>query len=158
MTQPPPSSRPRLGTENIAAVVVVTRIGSTSGTVTVNFATADGSATAGTDYSAQSGTLTFNDGEVSKNLTIPIQEDGIAEGDENFRIILTNPTGLGLGSVHETMVTIADNDAAGQVDFSTSALSISEGFQPTILVTRTGGSRGRITVDYRVTGGSGCRI
>jgi CSLREA domain-containing protein len=138
-----------------AAVVVVTRTGSTSGTVTVNFATADGSATAGTDYTAQSGTLTFNDGEVSKTLSIPIQEDGSAEGDENFRILLTNPTGLSLGSVHEALVTIADNDVAGQIDFSTSAFSILESFQaPALQVTRTGGSHGRISVDYRVTGGT----
>src|SRR5205085_2570079 len=68
----------------------------------------------------------------------------------------TNSTGVSLGSQHEAVVTIADNDAAGQIDFSTSAFSITEsiGGEKGFLVTRTGGSRGRITVDYRVTGGT----
>src|SRR5262249_47790029 len=101
-----------------------------------------------------SGTLTFHDGEMSETLVIPIQEDTVSEGDENFRVILTNPTSVGLGGVTEAVVTIVDNDAAGQVDFATSALSVSEGDTPILLVTRTGGSRGRISVDYRVTAGT----
>jgi CSLREA domain-containing protein len=144
-----------LVTENgAAAVVIVTRGGSTAGTITVDYATRDGSATAGADYTATSGTLTFNDGEASKTLTIPIQEDGITEGDEHFGIFLTNPAGASLGSLSEAAVTIADNDAAGQVQFSSSASSTFEGVVVTLLVTRTGGSRGRISVDYRVTAGT----
>jgi hypothetical protein len=145
-----------LVTENgVAAVVVVTRTGSSAGTVTVDYATADGSAKAGTNYTSQSGTLTFNDGEVSQTLTIPIQDDGVPDGNEGFQIILSNPSGVSLGSVPEAVVTIADSDAAGQVAFSSSALTTLESFPlSSILVTRTGGSRGRITVDYRVTGGT----
>src|SRR5207302_1808254 len=93
-----------------AAVLVVTRTGSTAGTVTVDYATADGSATAGVDYTAQSGTLTFNDGEVSKTLTIPIQDDGIPDNDKSFQIMLSNPAGVSLGSVPEAVVTITDGN------------------------------------------------
>jgi CSLREA domain-containing protein len=145
-----------LVTENgVAAVVVVTRTGSSAGTVTVDYATADGSAKAGTDYTAQSGTFVFADGEVSQTLTIPIQADTLAQVDESFSVVLSNPSGVSLGSVPEAVVTIADSDAAGQVAFSSSALTTLESFPLSfILVTRTGGSRGRITVDYRVTGGT----
>ena len=143
-------------TENgTAAVVVVSRTGSTAGTVTVAYATSDGSATAGTDYTAQSGTLTFNDGEVSKTITIPIQDDNIANGDRSFHIALANPAGATLGSVAQAQVTIADDDGAGQINFATSASTCFESFgTPPLVVTRSGGTHGRVTVDYRVTGGT----
>ncbi len=138
-----------------AAVVVVTRTGSTAGAVTVDYATADGSAKAGTDYTAQSGTLTFADGEVSQTLTIPIQAATLAQVDENFSIVLTNPAGVSLGSVPEAVVTIADDDAAGQIAFSSGTpASFPERQQITLVVTRTGGSVGSVTVDYRVTSGT----
>ena len=68
-----------------AAVVVVTRIGSSVGTATVDYATQDGTARAGTSYTSESGTLTFGDGEMSATLTIPIEDDGVATPDESFR-------------------------------------------------------------------------
>src|SRR5262249_1618852 len=125
-----------------------------AGTVTVDFATRDGSASSGSDYTATTGTLTFADGEVSKAITIPIQEDALAEGNEVFQILLSNPTGVSLGSLTEATVSIAANATAGVVEFSTSAITVPEGGQCQLLVTRTGGSQGRISVDYRVTGGT----
>jgi hypothetical protein len=142
-------------TENgLAAVVVVTRSGSSAGTVSVDYQTADGTAKAGTDYTSQSGTLTFNDSETSKILTIPILGDGTPNGDRDFQILLSNPSNVSLGGVPESVVTIADEDGAGQVDFGSSTVNIAEGAQFTLPVMRTGGSHGRITIDYRVTAGT----
>ncbi|MBI3408200.1 MAG: right-handed parallel beta-helix repeat-containing protein [Planctomycetes bacterium] len=149
-------------TENgAAAIIVVTRTGSAAGTVTVDYATSDGTAVLGPDYTGAFGTLTFNDGETSKTLTIPIQDDSLAEGDETFTIRLMNPGGVSLGSLTEAVVTIADNDSAGQVQFSRGAYTTRENldFKPFVIqVTRTGGSEGRITVDYRVSGGTATPI
>ena len=71
-----------------------------TGTVTVNYATNDISvtdgtaATAGTDYIAKSGTLTFSPGQTTKTITISIKGDGDNENDERFEIALSNPTGI----------------------------------------------------------------
>src|SRR4029079_3982768 len=63
---------------------------------TVGYATRDGSARAGADYSAVSGTLIFFKGETFKSIAIPVQNDTETEGPETFQIILSNP-GPGVG-------------------------------------------------------------
>jgi nitrous oxidase accessory protein NosD len=55
-------------------------------TVTLQYATVDGTARAGTDFSAMSGALTFAPGETSKTITVEILGDLILEGDENFTL------------------------------------------------------------------------
>ena len=73
------------------ATVTVNRTGSSAGTVSVDYATADGSALAGADYTSTSGTLTFADGETTKNVLVPVAEDALAEGPESFTFTLSNP-------------------------------------------------------------------
>jgi hypothetical protein len=62
-------------------------------TVIVSYATADGSAVAGSDYQAQTGTLTFGPGDTSKTIAVPIIGDRIAEYDEYFTVTLTSAAG-----------------------------------------------------------------
>ena len=65
-----------------------------SGTVTVDYATADDTAVAGTDYTATSGTVTFAPGEREKaTALVPIVDDGEEDSGETFRLLLSNPTG-----------------------------------------------------------------
>ena len=64
-----------------------------SSVVTVDYATADGSAKAGSDYTATSGTLTFAAGEVVKIVTVPVLDDTIDEGSETLALTLSNPSG-----------------------------------------------------------------
>jgi len=59
--------------------------------VTVDYATADGTAKAGSDYTAVSGTLTFNPGETSKTVTVDVLGDTVDESDETFFLNLSNP-------------------------------------------------------------------
>lgn len=95
------------------ARITVTRSGGSSGVVGATYLASSGSATAGDDFPASSGTLIFNDGEISKSILIPIFDDTLKETNESFRITLSNPTGgATLASPAETTVTILDNDAS----------------------------------------------
>ena len=60
--------------------------------VLVEYATSDGTAVAGTDYTAASGTLTFQPGETQKTVTVPVLDDAHDEGTETFTLTLSNPT------------------------------------------------------------------
>jgi Tol biopolymer transport system component len=81
------------------------------GPITVDYATTNGTATAGSDYTAVSGTLSFPEGTFSRTITIPILEDQLIEGSEQFAISLSNSTGeVDLGIPSSATVTITDND------------------------------------------------
>jgi hypothetical protein len=65
--------------------------------VSVGYGTQDGSAVAGADYRAASGTLVFQPGEVVKTVQVEIHDDGLAEADERFHLSLGSPNGLTVG-------------------------------------------------------------
>ncbi|HJP65285.1 MAG TPA: Calx-beta domain-containing protein [Actinomycetota bacterium] len=60
---------------------------------TVDYATSDGTATAGDDYGARSGSITFLTGDVSEQVTVPVFGDTLPEVDETFKVTLSNPRG-----------------------------------------------------------------
>ncbi|WLT36924.1 hypothetical protein NON20_12615 [Synechocystis sp. B12] len=73
------------------AVLLVRRTGNIQEAVSFNYRTVDGSATAGADYVAQAGTLTFAPGEVFKEIRIAILDDDITERRaEKFRVVITS--------------------------------------------------------------------
>jgi hypothetical protein len=88
------------------AVISVNRLNGATDTVTVDFATSNGTATAGSDYTATSGTLTFNQGETSKTFSVPIISDNVLEGDETINLTLSNPTGGAVLGVPTAVLTI----------------------------------------------------
>jgi PKD repeat protein len=93
--------------------LTVTRTGGGSSDVTVHYATHDGTAQSGLDYTATSGDLTFAaGGATSQTVTIPITEDPAIEGDESFTATLSGATGGTVGSPQNATVTINDNDPA----------------------------------------------
>jgi hypothetical protein len=97
--------------DGLATITVTRSGGSLGGPVTVDYATADGSALAGSDYDATSGTLTFGPGEASKSFTVPITSDSANEDAETFQVMLSNANGgASLGSPAGATVTIADDD------------------------------------------------
>ena len=73
-----------------------------SGTVTVDYATSDGSAEAGDDYTAKSGTLSFSAGETSKTISVTIEDDIENESEETFTVTLSNASGADLGTASAT--------------------------------------------------------
>jgi hypothetical protein len=135
------------------AVLSVRRAGGASGTVTVDFATADGSAQDGLDYTGQTTTLTFGPGQVLQTIAVPITADGVPEGEEYFRATLGNPTGgAKLGTTPAATVTLASTDQA--VQFLSPASLVSEAaVQATIAVKRTG-SLAPLTVSYATSDGT----
>ena len=80
-------------------------------TVSVDYVTADGTAKAGEDYEAVSGTLTFAGGETEKTLQVPVLDDDIDEGNEQFEMHLSNESGAYLRGRHKTATgTIRNTD------------------------------------------------
>ena len=84
------------------------------GPVTVDWATADGSAVAGVDYTAGSGTLTFLAGETEKTISVAVLDDDHDEGSETMTLTLSNPSsGVALGDAEATG-TIGNTDLMPQ--------------------------------------------
>jgi hypothetical protein len=91
------------------ATVTVQRTGGSFGDLTVEYETINGTATAGQDYTATSGTLSFANGETSKTIQVPILDDLTTEPDETFTLSLKNAANLESISAPASMViTIQD--------------------------------------------------
>lgn len=104
------------GNDGLQNAVVTVRLTEPHGnSVTVNYRTADGSALAGTDYSAVSGKLTFARNEVSKSVLVPIRGDRLVEPDEGFSIQLSNPKGAKIAR-GQGYVTILDDEPRVNID------------------------------------------
>jgi hypothetical protein len=109
------------------ATITVTRSGVVSVPVTVNFATANGTATAGSDYTAASGTLSFAANELQKTFNVPITDDSAVESSETVSLTLSNATGTAiLGSPSSATLTIQDNDGVTPPPSSNSPVRISQ--------------------------------
>lgn len=80
-------------------------------TITVDFATSNGTASAPSDYTAASGTLTFAAGVVTQSITVGVVSDTATEQDEVFSVTLTNAVGAVLND-DTALATILDDDAA----------------------------------------------
>ena len=63
----------------------------------MSYATADGTARAGSDYTATSGTVIFAEGEVEQTIAVPVLDDALDEPDETFTVILSRPVNATLG-------------------------------------------------------------
>lgn len=99
-----------------AAVVTISRIGDTNGPVQVQYATADITATAGTDYTAQTGILTFGPRKTKKSFTVPILNDATAEKDKTFEVLLKQPGGGAVvGGPSTAIVKIFDDEGSRSV-------------------------------------------
>jgi hypothetical protein len=91
--------------------VTVNRIGDTSGPASVDYSTANGTASDRADYTTAVGRLSFAPGETSKTFPIFITDDLYVEGNETFNVALTNASGVSLGSPSSALFTIIDNDS-----------------------------------------------
>ena len=94
------------------ATITITRTGGNTGAVGAHFATSNGTATAGADYTAVTQTVSFADGDATnKTVAIPILDDMLVEANETVNLTLSSPTGgATLGNPATTVLTIIDND------------------------------------------------
>jgi len=99
--------------------LTITRTGGdTTGTSTVQFNTSDGSAVNGVRYTTTSTTVTFNPGDTSKTVNVPLLNDAVIQGAQSFTATLSSPTGATLGGTTVATVTVLDDDTVNS-DFST---------------------------------------
>jgi Calx-beta domain/Beta-propeller repeat len=94
--------------------LTVQRTGDTSGPVTVDYATADGTASERSDYTTAVGTLRFAAGETAKTIDVLVNEDSKVEGAESFTVSLSNPTGGATLSCLTATATIQITDDAAE--------------------------------------------
>lgn len=143
------------------AELVISRSGGSAGVASVQCYTINGSALAGSDYTATSLWVTWSDGDMAdKSCIVPIIDDSNFEGTEHFQATLTNPAGgVRLGTLHTAEISLTDNDALaatpGQLNFASAAHEVSENSGSAVLVIkRSGGSAGGISVQCSTLNGS----
>ena len=140
---------------SVNAVFTVTLTGPTALTATVNFTTANGTATAGTDYTGTSGTLTFVPGTTTQPITVAVLGDTIFEGPETFLVNLATPVNATIGDGQGTG-TITDNDATPSLTIGDAA--VVEGNAATtnavFTVTLSAASTQQVTVGFATANGT----
>ena len=120
-----------------------------SQTVTVDYATADGTATAGTDYGTTTGTLAFPALETTQTIRVPIIDDDLDEAAEAFTVALSNASNATIEDGEATGV-IADNDLP-VVSVAADPAAVEEGATVTFMLTRVGDLTVPLTVPVDVT-------
>ena len=122
---------------------------------TVQYSTSEGTALEGADYTHSSGTITFQPGDTTQTISIPILDDAIPEGDETFTITLSDVStdGVIVSPAFLTAVIEVSDSAGGVVKFqSTDTQTISEDAQTTatFVVERTESVLGTIEIVWGV--------
>ncbi len=142
-----------------AVTITVNRTGGAVGATSVAYDTADGSAAAGTDYTASSGVLSWADGDsTSKSFSVPISNASPFSGNKTFTVALSNATaGAMLGTPDSATVTIAGDNSApvGSLHLGTSSYTVAQNAGTlTVSVDRSGGSNGAVSVSYATSSGT----
>jgi Calx-beta domain-containing protein/FG-GAP repeat protein/thrombospondin type 3 repeat protein len=137
--------------------LTVIRSNGSHGSVSAILTTQDSSATAGSDYTELQAPVTFADGETSQSVVIELADDSVYEGDEEFNVNLSNPTGgAALGSRSSATVSIIEDDASpnvGSFRFSGATYSVTESAGEVLLnVQRIGGTEGDVTLTLSNSG------
>jgi hypothetical protein len=128
----------------------VTLAAASNQTVTVSYATADGSAVAPSDYlSINATTLTFNPGDTTKTIGVTINGDQSFESDETFVVNLTSPTNAVISDSQAQGTILNDDAQGGNFSFSQANYAVSESVGLLVVtVNRSGDTSAPATVDY----------
>ena len=139
-------------------VVQVRRTGSTSGAVTVDYATKDITATAGSDYVEARGSLAFAAGQEAQTITVAVLDDDVVETDETFSIALlavTSGDAAISSTLGSTTVEIVNDDFPGMLVLPCEDFHIHEGEQKVrISVERVRGCSGAISCQFATKDGT----
>ena len=132
----------------------VTLSASSTSALTVNYATSNGTATAGSDYTAKTGTLTFAASTTSQTFTVSVTGDTLDEADETLTVTLSSPSsGTGIATLTGTG-TILDDDPKFSINSPTVTESDSGSVNLDFEVTLSASSTSQLTVAYAQTGGT----
>jgi aryl-phospho-beta-D-glucosidase BglC (GH1 family) len=140
--------------------VSVRRSGGSNSAASVSYSTVNGSASAGTHYTARSGTLSWPAGDTAaRSISIPVSNAAPFNGSKTFSVTLSNAgSGASIGTPSSASVSISGSAAAaspGAVALSGSAYSVAQSAgQLTVSVRRNGGSAGAISVRYATADGT----
>ena len=150
---------PELAIDDAPAVVeggtaeFVVRLSAVSGVaVTVDFETVDGTALAGSDYTAASGRLSFQPGETAQSIEVAVLDDAISEAEEGFTVVLSNPEGASLDD-DTGKGTITDDDEPPELAID-DAPAVVEGGTAEFPVRLSAVSGRLVTVSYRTVDGT----
>ncbi|OYW60632.1 MAG: hypothetical protein B7Z30_03865 [Rhizobiales bacterium 12-68-15] len=147
--------------EHMHFMFMVTLDKASTGTVTVNYATAGGTAQAGSDFASTTGTVTFAPGETSKMIHVDILGDTVVEANETFTVSLSGPSGATIADGTATGTILNDDSSAPPVAtpaISIGDLTVSEGngdhvhFMFTVTLDQP--STGTVTVNYATANGT----
>jgi hypothetical protein len=145
---------PELLSGTTTARFEVSLTGPAAGTVTLHYATADGTATGGSDYDAASGTLTFDPGDTTKTVEVTVRGDAVKEPSETFSLNLSDVMGAMATRVH-AVGTIVDNSQVPKVQFSLAAYTATETSRRAVItVKRTGSLSETVGVSYSAHDGT----
>ncbi len=136
------------------AVITVVRSGTGTNKATVDYATSDGTATAGVGYSNVTGTLYFDSGVFTQTFLVPIIDQTNTPSDLSLNLALLNETGNAVpGTLTNAVLTILSDNSALQFDSPT--YSVNEwATNAFINVRRTGGTVNPVKVDYATLNGT----
>ena len=148
--------------ENSPGVLItLNRSGNTSAAGSVRAVTVPGTAAADVDYQTQDIDVSFAPGQTSATFTVPIFNDPTVEGTETFGISISARinSGIVVGAISETTVSIIDNENANIVEFISSTFSVAENDSSgvakiTVRLNRGGESNSTVSVEYFTSGGS----
>ncbi len=163
-----------------AVTITVSRAGGSRNLAEVTYVMTAGTATAGSDYTQTTGTLSFEDGVTSKTFSLQVLDDSTSEGNETVTVSLQNPTATAiLTTPTSAVVTITDNESGGGTSNGSSAASTAQASQAssnpagtlgfgattyavpenggsvTVTVNRTGGTNGVVAINYATSNGTG---
>ena len=123
-------------------------------TVTVSYRTVGGTAAAGQDFDAASGTLTFAPGNTRQSIAVPTRDDALDEPDETFLVTLSNPSGATLEDGSATGTIIDDDVPVPPPTLSIADATVVEGETARFAVGLSRASEQTVTVSYRTAGGT----
>ena len=142
-------------TEGGTLTFTVSRSGTASGNLSVDYATANGNATSGADYTATSGTLTFTPSDTSFPVTVATIDDAATEASETMLLNLSNASAGSTIADGQGTGTINDNEPPGPVSFVISdAAPKVEGDGVQFTVTKVGTATTSLSVSYSTANGT----
>lgn len=140
----------RINEDATSVEVTAIRSGGAGTSLTVDYETIGGTATPIFDFQSRSGTLSFLAGEIEKSVSINLTNDTLLESDEEFSIQLSDPSKGELGAQSQARVIIEDDESSsGTIGWSVASIRNLEGAVGVdVVVERTGGSQGNVSVNY----------